>query len=154
MFLSHRFQYPTKISSENNVTYLELSPYLGQKKPVAQNYLFIAIFLIEILFAKMSRVNKALMQPNLHQYSLIPMNAEVQKQNLTSSSFCYTENFINVLRAHFSYKILAPKITKPNVTREKLPERLTYKKIESNLGTQRYLKICRVNFERTQTVNF
>jgi len=29
-------------------------------------------------------------------------------------------NFINVLRAHFSYEILAPKITKPNVTREKL----------------------------------
>jgi hypothetical protein len=29
-------------------------------------------------------------------------------------------NFINVLRTCFSYKILAPKITKPNVTREKL----------------------------------
>ena len=28
----------------------------------------------------------------------------------------------------FLYKILAPKITKPNVTREKLPKRLTYKK--------------------------
>jgi len=37
-------------------------------------------------------------------------------------------NFINVLGACFSYKILAPKITKPNVTREKLPKRLTYKK--------------------------
>jgi len=33
----------TKVSSEKNVTYLELRAYLGQKKPVAQNYLFIAI---------------------------------------------------------------------------------------------------------------
>jgi hypothetical protein len=37
-------------------------------------------------------------------------------------------NFINILRAHFLYKILEPKITKPNATREKLPKRLTYKK--------------------------
>jgi len=65
MFLSHRLQYPTKVSSEINVpylelraylgqTYLELRAYLGQKKPVAQKYIFIAI-----LCAKMSRVNKA-----------------------------------------------------------------------------------------------
>jgi hypothetical protein len=55
IFLSHRFPYPTKVSSEKNVTYLELSAYLGQKKPVAQKYLFIAILCVE-----MSRVNKAL----------------------------------------------------------------------------------------------
>jgi len=33
----------TKVSSEKNVTYLELRDYFGQKKvkkPVAQNYLF------------------------------------------------------------------------------------------------------------------
>ncbi len=39
IFLSHRFPYPTKVSSEKNVTYLELRAYLGQKKPVVQNYL-------------------------------------------------------------------------------------------------------------------
>jgi len=43
IFLSHRFQYPTRVSSEKNVTYLEQRAYLGQKKPVALNYLFIAI---------------------------------------------------------------------------------------------------------------
>ncbi len=37
-------------------------------------------------------------------------------------------NFINILHARFSYKILVPKITKPNITREKRPKRLTYKK--------------------------
>ncbi len=41
-------------------------------------------------------------------------------------------NFINVLLACFLYKILAPKITKPNITREKLPKscqkRLKYEK--------------------------
>ena len=56
IFLSHRFQYPTKASSEKNVMYLELKAYLGQKKPVAQNYLLIAIsfhrniFLSQYLF--------------------------------------------------------------------------------------------------------
>jgi len=54
IFLSHRLQYLTNLSSEKNVKYLELRAYLGQKKPVAQNYLFIAI-----LCAKMPRVNKA-----------------------------------------------------------------------------------------------
>jgi len=54
IFLSHRLQYPTKVSSEKNVTYLELKAYLGQKKPVAQKYIFIAI-----LSVKISRVNKA-----------------------------------------------------------------------------------------------
>ncbi len=42
--------------------------------------------------------------------------------------FISAVNFINVLLAHFLYKILAPKITKPNITREKLPQRLMYKK--------------------------
>jgi len=37
-------------------------------------------------------------------------------------------NFINVLRTHFLYNILAPKITKPNITREKLLNLLTYEK--------------------------
>jgi len=37
-------------------------------------------------------------------------------------------NFINILLVHFLYKILAPKITKPNATRGKLPKRLLYKK--------------------------
>jgi len=49
IFLSHRFQYPTTVSSETNVTYLELRAYLGQKKPVAQNDLFIAILCAKIL---------------------------------------------------------------------------------------------------------
>jgi hypothetical protein len=47
IILRHRFQYPTKVSSENNVT------YLGQYKPVAQNDLLIAI-----LCAKISSVYK------------------------------------------------------------------------------------------------
>jgi len=54
IFLSHGIQYPTKVSSEKNVTYLELRAYHGQKKPLSQNYHFMAI-----LCAKMSRVNKA-----------------------------------------------------------------------------------------------
>jgi len=37
-------------------------------------------------------------------------------------------NFINVLRATFSYKIMAPKITKPNIIREKLLNLLWYEK--------------------------
>jgi hypothetical protein len=37
-------------------------------------------------------------------------------------------NFINVLRRHFLCKILAPKITKPNVIRKKLLYLLLYKK--------------------------
>ncbi len=37
-------------------------------------------------------------------------------------------NFINILCAHFLYKILAPKITKPNVIREKLLNLLSYEK--------------------------
>ncbi len=37
-------------------------------------------------------------------------------------------NFINVLRACFSHKILAPKITKLKVIREKLLNLLSYKK--------------------------
>ncbi len=35
----------------------------------------------------------------------------------------FAVNFINILRKHFSYKILAPKITKPKV--DKLPKRIT-----------------------------
>jgi len=37
-------------------------------------------------------------------------------------------NFINILCTHFSYKILAPKMTKPNGTREKLLNLLLYEK--------------------------
>ncbi len=37
-------------------------------------------------------------------------------------------NFINVLFAHFLLKVLAPKITKANVTREKLLNLLSYEK--------------------------
>ncbi len=70
IFLSHRFPYPTKVSSENNVTYLELKTYLGQKKPVAQKYRFIAISFITILCVKMSCVNKALPVQKLHTSSL------------------------------------------------------------------------------------
>jgi len=44
----------------------------------------------------------------------------------SSNDFC--RQFNQHLRPCFLYKILAPKITKPNVTREKLPKRLTYKK--------------------------
>ena len=50
----------TKVSSEKNVTYLELRAYLGQKKPVAQKYIFIAIsfycniFLLQYLFIAIS----------------------------------------------------------------------------------------------------
>ncbi len=40
---------PTKVSSEINVMYIEFIPDLGQKKPVAQNYLFISIYFIAIL---------------------------------------------------------------------------------------------------------
>jgi hypothetical protein len=40
----------------------------------------------------------------------------------------FAVNLINILHARFLYKILAPKITKPNVNREKLPKRLPYKK--------------------------
>jgi len=38
-------------------------------------------------------------------------------------------NFINVLFTHFLYKILAPKITKPNVIREKLLNLFSTKKM-------------------------
>ena len=37
-------------------------------------------------------------------------------------------NFINILLARFLYKILAPKITNPNVTRESCPKGLLYRK--------------------------
>jgi len=40
IILSHRFQYPSKVSSEKNVMYLKLRAYLGQKKPETQNYFF------------------------------------------------------------------------------------------------------------------
>jgi len=35
---------------------------------------------------------------------------------------------MNDLRVLFLYKILAPKVTKQNLTRKKLPKRLTYEK--------------------------
>jgi len=48
----------------------------------------------------------------------IPCQRESQ---LKKTQFCGSAvNFINALRARFLYKILAPKITKPNITREKL----------------------------------
>jgi hypothetical protein len=34
--------FKTKVSSENNIMYLELRAYLGQRKPIAKNYLFIS----------------------------------------------------------------------------------------------------------------
>jgi hypothetical protein len=34
------------VSSEKNVMYLELKAYLGQKKPMAQNSLFITIYFL------------------------------------------------------------------------------------------------------------
>jgi len=37
-------------------------------------------------------------------------------------------NFINVLGTRFLYEILVPKISKPNVTREKLLNLLSYEK--------------------------
>jgi hypothetical protein len=37
-------------------------------------------------------------------------------------------NFINVLHTHFLYKTLEPKITKPNITKEKLLNLISYKK--------------------------
>jgi hypothetical protein len=52
IFLSHRFQYPTKVSSEKNVTYLELRAYLGQKKSVTQIYLFITISFYRIIMCQ------------------------------------------------------------------------------------------------------
>jgi len=42
-------------------------------------------------------------------------------------------DFINILRLHFSYKILAPKITKLNVTREKLLNLLSYEKCSNKM---------------------
>jgi len=52
LFLSHRLQYPTKVSSEKNVMSLELR---GKKKPVAQNYIFIAIsFYLNIVYQNVS----------------------------------------------------------------------------------------------------
>jgi len=63
--LSHRVPYPTKVSSEKNVTYLELRAYLGQKKPVAQKYIFIAISFYRNIF---------LLQYLLLQYLFIPIS--------------------------------------------------------------------------------
>jgi len=48
IILSRRLQDPSKVSSEKNITYLELRAYLGQKNPIAQNYLFIAILCAKI----------------------------------------------------------------------------------------------------------
>jgi len=42
----------TKVSSENNATYLELRTYLGQKKPVLQIFLFIAIYFYRNILCK------------------------------------------------------------------------------------------------------
>jgi len=55
-----------------------------------------------------------------------PLNLERLKKFFTY--LCNGVNFINVLCAHFLYKILAPEIIKPNVTREKLLKLLSYKK--------------------------
>jgi hypothetical protein len=40
------------VISEKNVTYLELRAYLGQKKPVAQNYILSQCLFIAISCAK------------------------------------------------------------------------------------------------------
>jgi len=54
-----RFQCPikesflkNKVSLEKNVTFLELRAYLVQKKAVAQNYLFIAIYFYHNIVCK------------------------------------------------------------------------------------------------------
>ena len=40
------------VSSEKNATYLDLRDYLGQKKRLAQNYIFIAILCAKIAITK------------------------------------------------------------------------------------------------------
>jgi len=65
--------FKTKVSSENNVTYLT---YLGQKKPVAQNYLLIAISFYQNIVCDVGLTNsevivqikkiKTIIYPNYH----------------------------------------------------------------------------------------
>jgi hypothetical protein len=56
-------------------------------------------------------------------------------------------NFINILFPRFLYKILAPKITKPNVTREKLPKRLAYEKCACKMLMKLTAGFALVTFE-------
>jgi len=69
---------------------------------------------------------KAVTEVQLHLsfYSSTPVTAKVTFQEDSKASV----NFINILRAHFLYKMLAPKITKPNLSREKLQNLLSHKK--------------------------
>jgi len=65
-------------------------------------------------------------------YKIIKMFVNVALNNHVKVfviNVCQTSsvNFTNVLHAHFSYKILAPKIPKPNIIREKLLNLLSYK---------------------------
>ncbi len=60
-----------------------------------------------------------------------------------------TVNFINVLHAHFLFEILAPKITKPNVIREKLLNLLLHKKCARKMlmkliSTHGWPKFCQM----------
>ncbi len=93
--MSHRIQYPTKVSSEKNVTYHELRAYLGQNNPVAQKNLF-----IPILCAKMYRVNKAFIWYNFRATLSWPPSPEIVynvlfKWLLTSSNKLFLlQNFI------------------------------------------------------------
>jgi len=58
--MGHTKKYLKKVSSEKNATYFELRAYLVQKKPVAQNYLFIAISFYRNIVCQ--NVSKALSQ--------------------------------------------------------------------------------------------
>jgi len=54
-------------------------------------------------------------------------------------------NFINISHTHFSYKILEPKITKPNVTRETLLNLLLYKKLACMCRSQKRKKTVKLS---------
>jgi len=62
-------------------------------------------------------------------FPLRAFNFSTSSTILLSSRRRQGVNFINILHAPFSYKILTPKITKPNLTREKLLNLLSYKKL-------------------------
>jgi len=58
--------------------------------------------------------------PGVNFTNLLSQNANALAVIVFSRSVSPGFNFINVLRAHFLYEILAPRNTKPNVTRGKL----------------------------------
>ncbi len=69
-----------------------------------------------------------------HQISRGPrkiLNGQIKIETEFTKFFLEEEaavNFINVLCKHFLYKILSPKITKPNIIREKVLNSLLYEK--------------------------